>query len=134
MAVPVSGKGALAVGLLLVLVVSGCRTRQPVPSEARGAKLYAQYCQACHGGATGGRVDAIPPPHNRNGHTWHHPDCQLEEIILSGFDRGDPAVPAMPAFRGRLSEDDVRAILAYIKTWWDPEQRAAQARVTRARC
>jgi mono/diheme cytochrome c family protein len=40
----------------------------------------------------------------------------------------------MPAFAGQLSEQEVEAILAYIKTWWTDEQRAAQARVTEANC
>lgn len=104
---------------------------------ARGAELYQAKCQGCHGGAKGGEISDIPPVHNRNGHTWHHTDCQLEELIENGFDRWDgmrPDQPKMPAFKGKLSKEEIRAILAYVKTWWTAEQREGQARITRERC
>jgi mono/diheme cytochrome c family protein len=40
----------------------------------------------------------------------------------------------MPAFAGELTEAEVEAILAYIKTWWTDEQRASQAAVTQTNC
>ena len=36
----------------------------------------------------------------------------------------------MPAFKDQLTEEDVRAVLAYMKSWWTPEQRESQAKVT----
>ena len=106
-----------------------------------GAELYAANCQVCHGGASGGSMSDIPPPHNANGHTWHHPDYQLVQTILNGSGEmsemmrrmmGVPEdTPRMPAFRGVLTEDDILAILSYIKTWWTPDQRASQADISR---
>ena len=32
----------------------------------------------------------------------------------------------MPAFRGKLSDEDVMQVLAYIKSHWQPEIRARQ--------
>ena len=82
----------------------------------------------------------IPPPHNATGHTWHHSDRQLTAIILDGSGQMGEMMrqmmgtvkdtPRMPAFRGALAEEDVANILAYIKTWWTPEQREWQRRVT----
>lgn len=113
-------------------------------SLARGEELYRTHCQGCHGGATGGQMMDIPPPHNARGHTWHHPDCALRDTILNGSGEmgqmmremmgASKDTPRMPAFAGTLSEEDVDAILAYIKTWWTEEQRAHQARVTQAMC
>lgn len=40
----------------------------------------------------------------------------------------------MPAFRDRLSDTELEAVLAYIKTWWTEEQRRFQDEVTRRRC
>ena len=97
----------------------------------RGAQLYGTYCLACHGGASGGQMKDIPPRHNGNGHTWDHPDCQLVDTVLSGS--GETA-PRMPAFTGQLTADDVKAILAHIKTWWTEEERQAQARLTQRQC
>jgi mono/diheme cytochrome c family protein len=97
---------------------------------ARGAALYSTNCQSCHGGASGGSLKDIPPPHNANGHTWHHPDQQLMDMVMNGitFSLEDQK---MPAFKGKLTEEDVKAILAYIKTWWTQEQREHQKEVTR---
>jgi mono/diheme cytochrome c family protein len=84
-----------------------------------------------------------PPRHNPNGHTWHHPDCQLKEIIKDGGDgmtammrrmMAPPDVPRMPAFKEILTDQDIEAILAFIKTWWTEDQRRYQAQVTRAQC
>ena len=37
----------------------------------------------------------------------------------------------MPSFEGQLTEEQVWAVLAYLKTNWTPQQRASQAEVTR---
>jgi mono/diheme cytochrome c family protein len=95
----------------------------------RGATLYQASCQICHGGATGGKLRDIPPPHNANGHTWHHADQQLIAMTLNGISFSVEE-QKMPAFKDKLSEDDVRAILAYIKTWWTEDQRKQQQQVT----
>lgn len=144
----------LYLGVVLVAtatVLAGWRTTRPEGGRAspalvqRGAALYNAHCLRCHGGATGGDKRDVPPPHNANGHTWHHPDCLIRDIVLNGFSRFDGVPPGrpgdapgpkptMPAFRGRLSDEDVAAILAYVKTWWSEEQRQGQARITRRQC
>ncbi|MFN3974690.1 MAG: c-type cytochrome [Dehalococcoidia bacterium] len=93
----------------------------------RGEALYNANCLSCHGGVQGDTRAPFAPPHTNAGHTWHHPDGQLKDIILNGFTaRGE-----MPPFRGKLNEADVEAILAYIKTWWGEKERAYQSEVTR---
>jgi mono/diheme cytochrome c family protein len=112
--------------------------------EEQRAALYNAHCLNCHGGATGGQMMDYPPRHNANGHTWHHPDCQLIEMVLNGSGEmgemmgemmGIPEdVPRMPTWKGTLTEEEVAAILAYIKTWWTDEQRQIQAEITQAQC
>lgn len=97
--------------------------------QTRGSDLYQQNCLQCHGGATGGKLKDIPPPHNANGHTWHHADQQLTDMTLNGISFSLEE-QKMPAFRDKLAEEDVKAILAYIKTWWTEEQRKWQREVT----
>jgi S-disulfanyl-L-cysteine oxidoreductase SoxD len=92
-----------------------------------GAELYAARCQVCHGDREGRRTSQGAPPHNEAGHTWHHADAQLKDWIINGKLGFGP----MPAFEGKLAESEVDAILAYIKTWWTPEQRETQADVSR---
>ncbi len=84
-----------------------------------------------------------PPRHNSSGYTWHHPDCQLKQIIREGGDdmtammrdmMAPPDALKMQAFKDRLSDGEIQAVLAYIKTLWTPEERDAQADITRESC
>lgn len=102
----------------------------PPPVIATGEALYAENCSRCHGFDEGGDIRDIPPPHNQNGHTWHHPDQQLSEIVLTGLDFAIEGQQTMPAFKDKLSADQVQAILDYIKTWWTEDQRSFQSTVT----
>lgn len=129
-----------ASGAALVLIaLGGCTARTSGTPEqvARGEELYQANCVACHGGATGGDIADIPPRHNAEGHTWHHEDCLLVEIIEDGMPPrpGVPEdTPTMPPFADELGEDDIRAILAYIKTWWTEDQLEFQEQVTEQAC
>ena len=121
-------------GGLLVVAVSCSEPEQAAEEQrARGAALYDMHCVACHGGATGGSISDIPPPHNAEGHTWHHPDCDLIDFTLDGLPPRE-GYPVMPGFGNQLTAEEVEAILAHIKTWWEPEQRAAQATATEQLC
>ncbi|MBI2887084.1 MAG: cytochrome c [Chloroflexi bacterium] len=143
---------SFAFTILLVAALSAACGSQPLVAEkaaptatdvsaaivARGAQLYATNCQACHGDKNG--VGRLPyaPSHGNDGHTWHHSDRNLIDIIMNGGDEmttmmrsmsGVPEdAPRMPAWKGKLSEEEVRAILAYIKTFWTPERRRMQER------
>lgn len=106
--------------------------------ERRGQEVYDASCVSCHGGPTGGVSTDYPPRHNAIGHTWHHPDCFITRITRDGISQpsalAPPDAPTMPAFRDRLSPDDIVAVVAYIKMLWTPEQRIAQAAYTREMC
>ena len=149
----VAGFGAAAAIILIVgagalwllfgpqLIPSGA---PPTPAaEPRGEALYVATCQSCHGGPTGGTMADYPPRHNANGHTWHHPDCALVRIIRDGEDpmtrsmrdmMAPPDAPTMPAFKDRLSGDEIGAVLRYIKTLWTAQQRSVQAEISREMC
>ena len=127
------------------MLLRSTQTTTPTPQQLElGQQLYNANCASCHGGTSGGSMMSIPPPHNANGHTWHHADCQIIDIVLNGPGEmsdmmrqmmGAPeGVPRMPAFKGTLMEEEVVVILGYIKTWWTDEQRRHQERVTRQLC
>lgn len=108
-----------------------------------GARIYQATCAVCHGGPTGGDISDHPPKHNANGHTWEHGDCELVAVIRAGqgpltesMRRSTPPPGAltMPAYGERMSDRDIRGVVAFIKTMWTAEQRSAQERVTRERC
>ncbi|MGQ0546710.1 MAG: c-type cytochrome [Betaproteobacteria bacterium] len=136
--------------LLAALIVSACEQDQPRADAgnaalvARGAKTYVQECAACHGLKLEGQPDwrqrlangRLPaPPHDESGHTWHHPDHVLFAITRNGL--VPPYAPKgyesdMPAFGGKLSDDDIWAVLAYIKSHWtSAEVLAARAEIER---
>lgn len=109
----------------------------------RGKTVYAQYCAACHGARLEGQPDwrhrlpngRLPaPPHDVSGHTWHHPDAQLIDIVRHGLVPGrtapDEYQSDMPAYAGVIDDADIVAVLAYIKSHWPEQARAAQKQVT----
>ena len=147
--------GFLILALSLLLFLACSQREAPIREEPTkvlssqeriswGEQLYTANCLSCHGGATGGSMMDIPPSHNSNGHTWHHPDCQLVQTVLNGSgEMGEmmrrmmdapEGTPRMPAFKGTLTEGEIMAILSYIKTWWIEEQRRSQARVSEQSC
>lgn len=110
---------------------------------ARGKTVYMTHCGACHGTALEGQPEwrkrlpngRLPaPPHDETGHTWHHPDAVLIDIVKNGLVPGrtapDGYVSDMPAYAQILPDDDVTAVLAYIKSNWPPEVRAMQKNMT----
>jgi mono/diheme cytochrome c family protein len=77
-----------------------------------------------------GRLPA--PPHDATGHTWHHSDQQLFEITKNGASGLLPGYQSdMPAFKGTLSDDEIRAVLAYIKSTWPADIRTRQERINK---
>ena len=99
----------------------------------RGRVVYEQRCAVCHGQRLEGQPNwrvrlpngRLPaPPHDDTGHTWHHPDGVLFAIVKNGL--VPPYAPAgypsdMPAFGQVLSDEDIRAVLAYIENHWSGE-------------
>jgi mono/diheme cytochrome c family protein len=98
---------------------------------AAGKAVYAQNCAVCHGVNLEGQKDwrirkpdgKLPaPPHDASGHTWHHSDQQLFEITKNSLKNIVPDYESdMPAFKDVLSDDQIAAVLAYIKSTW-PQQ------------
>ncbi len=103
-----------------------------------GETVYQANCASCHGASLEGQPDwqirddngFLPaPPHDATGHTWHHADDLLFEITKYG-----PSVvindksykSLMPAYKDILSDDEIIAVLSFIKNTWPEEQRSWQ--------
>lgn len=110
---------------------------------ARGKSIYDIHCAACHGARMEGQPNwrerrpdgRLPaPPHDASGHTWHHPDAVLVDIVRHGLVPGRTAPEGyqsdMPAYERVLSDADVLAVLAYIKSGWPAQEQQAQKEVT----
>lgn len=138
---------ALATGLLTYEFLTDANTAYIDPADkqlvAAGKQIYARNCASCHGAnlegepnwrvrKTNGRLPA--PPHDATGHTWHHADTVLFAITKNGLVPGVTApmgyASDMPAYREVLSDHDIRAVLAYIKSTWPQQALARQKEIT----
>jgi len=73
------------------------------------------------------------PPHDATGHTWHHADHDLFMITKLGVSAVVPGYESdMPSYEGILSDAEITAVLAYIKSTWPEREREVQARITAA--
>ena len=99
---------------------------------AEGAAVYAEYCASCHGADLEGEPDwRVPdadgylpaPPHDETGHTWHHPDGLLIDIVTRGTEAivGGTYKSNMMGFGDVLSPAEIESVLAYIKSTWPSE-------------
>jgi mono/diheme cytochrome c family protein len=140
---------AVAGAALLVLMLTRPWDSAPDadPADAAqvaiGESLYARHCAACHGARLEGQANwrrrkpdgRLPaPPHDAQGHTWHHADGQLSGVIKRGI--GPPLVSPgyasdMQSFAGRLSDAEIWAVIAFIKSRWPEEIRRRQPRSER---
>ncbi len=118
--------GALILGGSLFLMRTPKSTAPP-PVPAR--ELYATHCAACHG--PGGKGDgpraevirSLMPDLSDPAAMGKVDDTFLFEMIRKGssqFGRSN----AMPAWGMQLSDDEIRALVAYIRTLSSPAQPA----------
>lgn len=139
--------GLLAAGAWVVLDGgAGENTAASSPDLAEGKALYAENCASCHGAKLEGQPDwrspgpdgRLPaPPHDETGHTWHHPDSVLFAYTRLGgealmAERGMAFDSGMPGFGDRLTDGQIRSILAYIRSSWPEEVQRIQAERTKA--
>lgn len=108
---------------------------------AQGEALYAQRCAACHGTRLEGQPNwqtvgpdgkVLAPPLDATGHGWQHTDDELFRLVKFSVKDVAPAgyVSDMPEFADTLSDDQIRAVLAFIQSRWPRDFRAYQAMMT----
>ena len=94
-------------------------TPKPPPGTPRVARLYLGLCATCHGEDGRGSWRATlflirPGDLADSARMAGHSDQYLADIIKNG---GAPiGRPGMPAFGGALSDEDIRALVAYVRT------------------
>ena len=121
----VMAQSADAVGLL---------TPDDTEVVALGQDIYAAQCAACHGARLEGQPNwrmrgedgLLPaPPHDASGHTWHHDDETLFTLTkygLAGLMENAPP-SSMPIYESVLSDEEIIAVLSFIKSTWPDELR-----------
>ena len=127
----------------MILLISGLpvMSAESVPRDfdflqmKRGGQLFQQYCAACHGKNAEGAPNwqqrdkhgKFPAPAlNGTAHAWHHPGKVLIDVIQNGTQRigGN-----MPPWKDRLTETQIRDIIAWFQSKWSDEIYAAWYRI-----
>jgi len=94
---------------------------------AAGAVIFQRDCAQCHGINGEGHPDwrkrdadgmYPPPPLNGTGHAWHHPTTFLQDRIKNGSEVGQGK---MPAWDGKISDDEIDAVIAWFQAQWPDE-------------
>ncbi len=88
----------------------------PAAEVASGAELYKTSCSKCHKeDGTGGKITVegkqIDPDDLTTAKINSKPDEKLFKYINEGFPED-----GMPAFKGKLKDDEIAAIVKYIRT------------------
>ncbi len=132
----------LAIGSPLWILASDSPAKPDANSPtlvARGEAVYAQHCASCHGATLEGQANwrsrlpngRLPaPPHDATGHTWHHSDKQLFDMVKNGTAGMVPGYETdMPAYKDILGDADIWAVLSFIESTWPADIRARHARI-----
>lgn len=140
---PLIGTGLTAGAAILAFGVFADRQGGPQPSigvVAEGKAVYEAHCAACHGSELEGQPDwqsplpsgSLPaPPHDASGHTWHHSDAVLFQIVKEGTAAvvGNGYQSDMPGFGDLLTDAEIQAVITYIKSTWPERERDYQAQI-----
>lgn len=138
--------------LATAAVLSACDRTPDSPHRLRpddtavlvqGKRVYEAHCAACHGAKLEGQPNwrirdaagRLPaPPHDASGHTWHHPDEVLFRITKFGVAKAANLKDydsAMPAYEGVLTDEEIVAVLSFIKANWPAGIRAKHDEVNK---
>jgi mono/diheme cytochrome c family protein len=91
------------------------------PVLARGRKIYADHCAACHGEQGEGAPGAYPPLAGNRKVTLDPPLNLVRVIVGGGFPpatAGNPRPYGMPPFGTVLSDADIAAVATWMRQAW----------------
>ena len=116
-------------------------TRDSELMIARGKIIYQNNCISCHqvnlvGVENWKELDEDghrkSPPLNGTGHTWHHDDATLHNIIKYGLVKLVKNYQGkMLGFEDKLKNKDIDSVLAYIKSFWPDDMYQHQINLSK---
>jgi cytochrome c6 len=101
---------ALAAGFLIVVMMAV----NPAAGEdsAAGAAVYKSKCVTCHGPDGGGTAvgKSLKVADLRSAAVQSISDAELTQVISDGKNN-------MPGFKGTITDDEIHAVLAHVRTF-----------------
>jgi mono/diheme cytochrome c family protein len=103
------------------------RARQPAPdaapaaSAALGAKRYEEHCADCHGAQGEGSHGVAPALRGNRSVVMDTPNNVIRIVLGGGYGPATAANPhphGMPPYAIALSNDEVAAVVSYIRSAW----------------
>ena len=134
--------GAVVLAAVWLLVGGGGEATRADATDRqmvrRGEVQYQLHCASCHGANLEGQPNwrerdengFLPaPPHDVTGHTWHHTDALLFDVTKYGSTAviGSDYKSNMPGFAESMTDDEIWAVLAYIKSTWPADIQEIQS-------
>ncbi|MGH8727982.1 MAG: c-type cytochrome [Burkholderiales bacterium] len=88
---------------------------------AGGKEVYEKHCADCHGNRGQGVPRIYPPLVNNEAITMRYPINAVRMVLVGGFPpstQGNPRPYGMPPFAQELSDEQVAAVVTYIRQSW----------------
>ena len=139
--------------ILLILItsvfiseISYSRNHFPITRDselmiAKGKIAYQNNCSSCHKANLAGAKNwkeldedghRKAPPLNGAGHSWHHDDATLYDVIKYGLVKLVKNYQGkMLGFEDKLKDDDIDSVLAYIKSFWPNDKYQRQINLSK---
>ncbi len=108
----------MTAALATILAVAALGAQAPPSAEtiAAGQQLYLKNCASCHGrnGQGGPGNDLIPAAPSLTGDKWDH--GSTDQAIFDNIKNGIAPDFNMVPFKDKLKDDDIRNIVAFIRS------------------
>ena len=103
------------------LLRSGPGTAQVHSMMQTGAGVYKEHCESCHQAQGQGVPRIYPPLANNESITMRNPVNPIRMVLNGGFPpstEGNPRPYGMPPFFQALSDEQIAAVVTYIRRSW----------------
>lgn len=96
---------------------------------ARGKPIYAQHCADCHGEQGEGSVPRAPALAGNRALQLHTPVNAIRVLLYGAYapgTAGNPQPYGMPPFHAHLDDEELAAVLSYVRASWGNRARPVQ--------
>jgi mono/diheme cytochrome c family protein len=110
---------ALLLSIFLFWGTAGAKDQKSAPPLPGGEKIYSENCSDCHRANGAGLPNTFPALHG-NSFVQGDPD-RLISLVLNGR-KGE--LGRMPAWKNKLDDRQVAAVVSYIRQAWSNQAPA----------